>query len=56
VDGRVVGSWRRTLGKDAVTIEINPFVRLAGAEHDAVRHAALHYGRFLNKPVVLVER
>ncbi len=47
IDGQIVGSWRRTLNKEAVTIEINPFRRLTKAEQRAVATAAQRYGEFL---------
>lgn len=53
IDGQIVGSWRRTLDKEAVVIEINPFKRLAKAEQRAVAAAAQRYGRFLEKHVVM---
>jgi hypothetical protein len=53
IDGQIVGSWRRTLDKEAVTIEISLFRRLTKAEQRAVAAAAQHYGKFLEKPVVI---
>ncbi len=54
VDGRIVGSWRRTLNKEAVTIEINPFRSLTKAEQRAVIAAVNQYSEFLEKPVTLI--
>ncbi|MCL5994463.1 MAG: winged helix DNA-binding domain-containing protein [Chloroflexi bacterium] len=53
VDGQIVGTWRRTLGKDAVTIETNLFRRLTQAENRAVEVVAQRYGEFLNLPVFI---
>ncbi len=53
VDGRIVGSWRRTLDKEAVAIEINPFRPLTKAEQRTVAAAAQRYGEFLGKPIVI---
>ena len=44
IDGRVVGTWRRTLGKGVVEVELNPFRELTGA---AVKAAAQRLGEFL---------
>jgi hypothetical protein len=54
IDGQIVGSWRRTLDKGTVTVELNPFQRLTKAEQRAVAAAAQRYGEFLNLPVILI--
>jgi hypothetical protein len=53
LDGRVVGVWRRTLGKRAVAIEMILFTALGEAETRAVAAAAEAYGAFLGLPVLL---
>ena len=53
VQGRIVGTWRRTLGKKAVTIETTLFSHLTPAERRAVADAARRYGDFLGLPVAL---
>jgi hypothetical protein len=53
VDGRIVGTWKRTLGKNAVAIRTRRFRRLLQAEADAVRHAADRYGQFHDLPASL---
>ncbi len=53
IDGRIVGTWRRTLNKAAVVIEINLFKRPTKAEQQAATLAAQRYGEFLNLSVVL---
>jgi hypothetical protein len=53
IDGQIVGTWRRTIGKGAVVIETNIFTRLTKAEKRAVVVAAHQYGKFLDLPVVL---
>lgn len=52
-DGRVVGTWKRTFRKGAMTITPQPFTTLTTAEHDAFAVAAQRYGAFLGMPVVL---
>ena len=54
IDGQIVGKWRRTLGKEAVIIEINPFKRLTKTQQRAVAAAAQRYGEFLEKHVVML--
>ncbi|HTP07935.1 MAG TPA: winged helix DNA-binding domain-containing protein [Anaerolineae bacterium] len=51
IDGQIVGSWRRTLNKEAVIIEINPFRPLTKVEQRAVAKAAQRYGEFLQRTV-----
>ena len=54
LNGRVIGGWRRTIGKDEVTIKTNLLVKLTVAEEAALRAAATRYGQFLGKYVTLV--
>jgi hypothetical protein len=54
IDGQIVGTWKRTLRRDAVVVEMNPFNRLTAAECRAVNMAAQQYGEFLGLPAVLV--
>jgi hypothetical protein len=51
VKGQIVGSWRRTLDKVTVTIELNLFRRLTKVEQHAVIAVAQRYGEFLDLPV-----
>lgn len=54
LNGRTAGTWKRTIKKDEVAIELSPFKPLKKAEDRAVRAAAQQYGRFLELPVVVV--
>ena len=51
--GQLVGTWKRTLRKDAVVVEANTFAPLTKAEHQSVAAEARRYGDFLELPVVL---
>jgi hypothetical protein len=53
VDGRVAGTWRRTLKKSEVVIQTTTFAPLSKAQSRAVAEAADRYGAFLGLPVVL---
>lgn len=53
VDGRVEGSWTRTLGREEVTIEVTPFSTLSPAVWKAVHAAANRYGLFLGLPATV---
>jgi hypothetical protein len=47
VDGRVVGTWKRTLKKDSLAISPSPFAKLKRAETRAIAESANHYRKFL---------
>lgn len=51
LDGQVVGTWKRTLKKDAVIITLSLFVPLSTAETRAFAEEANRYGAFLEKSV-----
>jgi DNA-binding MarR family transcriptional regulator len=56
VDGRVMGGWRRTVERAAVTIAVEPLVRLDDAQRHALQAAAERYGLFLGMPVAVAVR
>jgi hypothetical protein len=47
VGGRVVGSWKRTLQKEAVAVDVTPFAPLTDSEREAVYAAAQRYGEYV---------
>ncbi|HXV98765.1 MAG TPA: winged helix DNA-binding domain-containing protein [Anaerolineae bacterium] len=51
INGRVVGTWKRTFKKDAIAIASNPFNGLSEAEVQAFAAAAERYGAFMDMPV-----
>jgi hypothetical protein len=54
IEGRVVGTWKRTFKKDTVVIEKKPFMPLSQAQSQAITVAAQRYGRYTGmSPVVL---
>lgn len=52
LDGQVIGTWKRTLKRNAVVIEIAPFAPLSPPQQEAIRVAAQRYGVFVGLPVV----
>jgi Winged helix DNA-binding domain len=54
INGQVAGTWKRTLKKDAVIIELNPFAPLTKSEKQTIRAAAEKYREFLELPVVIL--
>lgn len=53
IDGQMVGNWKRTIGRYAVTIEMALARPLSSDERTALERAAQRYGNFLGLPVVL---
>jgi hypothetical protein len=51
IDGRVVGTWKRTLRKTKVLVNLNHFESLSPAQMEAAAAAAESYGRFLTLSV-----
>jgi hypothetical protein len=56
MDGRVIGAWKRTIGKGSITIEVNPFYGHDLTSGDAIQVAAGQYATFVNKEILIVER
>jgi hypothetical protein len=54
VDGRIAGTWKRSLAKGTVIIEVNMLSRVAAATNRAISAAARRYGVFLGLPERLV--
>jgi len=53
IDGRTVGSWKRTLARREVTVEATLFTRLGRDETSALNAAVERFGRFLELPATL---
>lgn len=53
IDGRVAGSWRRTVKATSVALEVAPYQPLSKAHARAVTGEAECYGEFLNMPVAV---
>jgi Winged helix DNA-binding domain len=47
LDGRVIGTWKRTLGRETVAIEIDLFEAPARAASSVIEDASRRYGNFL---------
>ena len=54
LDGHIAGTWKRTLKKSKVVIEMLPFRVLTKVEDRAVADAAEHYGKFHGLSVQLI--
>jgi hypothetical protein len=54
VGGQVSGTWKRTVKKDKVIVELSPFLPLKKLEDQAVRAAVRQYAQFLELPAEVV--
>lgn len=54
LDGRVIGRWQLTRGKNGVAVEVHPFSAFDRAQTAAVRKEVEDIGRFLDVPAELV--
>lgn len=55
VDGRVVGTWRRTETAKAARIELTGFAPLTTRAREGARRGIRRYGRFLGKPIDVLD-
>ncbi len=53
LDGRVVGTWKRTLTKSAVIIDTNLFIELSESKKLAIINSAKNYTKYLGMPGLL---
>lgn len=51
IDGRIAGTWRRTLSKTEVNIRVTPLHTFSSAEKEAILITAQHYGTFVGRSV-----
>lgn len=53
IDGRVVGTWKRTIKRNSVAVTLAPFGTLSAASLDSVAAAVARYGQFLGLAATL---
>ena len=53
IDGRVAGTWKRTLRRNQVDVAVRPFRTIGAAEKRGLIEAADEYGRFVQREAVL---
>ena len=56
IDGQVRGTWKRTIKKESVTIEVNPFDAYDLQSRKAILEATKQYAAFVNKEIQVVDR
>lgn len=47
LDGRIAGTWKRTIGRGAVAVAYHPFAPLSDSQRHTLDDAAARYARFL---------
>lgn len=55
LNGRLAGSWNKSLKKNMVEIRLNPFRKLSKDEQEALESEVARYGKFVGIPAVLVK-
>jgi hypothetical protein len=55
LNGKVAGTWKKTVKKNNVDIKISPFRKLDESEKEAIKAEAARYGKFFGVSTVLVE-
>ena len=53
IDGRTVGSWKRTVVRGAVTVEATLFTELSAGDRAALQAAVVRFGQFMELPATL---
>ena len=53
VEGKLAGSWSRTINGNSVQIQVAPYKKMAPSQSRAISSAAECYGEFLGQPVTL---
>jgi hypothetical protein len=53
-DGRIVGTWRRTIGKNSVTVARNEFVRFNKSQDREFTKSVKSYAKFLDLTPVII--
>lgn len=51
LDGKVAGTWKKTLKKNTVEIRLIPFRKFSEEERSVVESEARRYGKFVEIPV-----
>ncbi len=54
LDGKVAGTWKKSLKKNTVEIKLNPFRKFNEDEQKAVESEVERFGKFVGIPVVLI--
>jgi hypothetical protein len=53
IDGRIIGTWKRSIKQDTVFTQIRPFIRLNNDQHRNIEKAVERYARFLGKSAAI---
>jgi hypothetical protein len=53
IDGRIIGTWKRTIKQDTVVTRIRPFTRLNNDQYQKIEKGAERYAKFLGKSAAI---
>lgn len=53
IEGKIRGTWKRTILKDKVVIQMKPFITLSKSQCREIEGEAVRYGEFLEKDAIL---
>ena len=51
IDGRLAGTWRRSVGRESISVSVVPIARLTRADKTVLVTAAERYAAFMKMPV-----
>jgi hypothetical protein len=51
IEGRIAGTWKRTVDKGRLAVVVSPFIRFTPAQKEAVATVIRRYGEFMEMPV-----
>ncbi|MDH2917362.1 MAG: crosslink repair DNA glycosylase YcaQ family protein, partial [Gallionella sp.] len=54
IEGKVIGTWKRTIKKNSVAITAVPFTKLSKAKQGAFQQAAERYAEFMGLPAAVI--
>lgn len=54
LNGKVAGTWNKSLKKNRVEIRLNPFHKFSKDEQEAIESEANRYSEFVEIPAVLI--
>jgi hypothetical protein len=55
VAGRLAGTWRKSVRRDTIAVDVVPYRRLSPDDRDAVAAGVERYGRFMQQAVTCAE-
>ncbi len=54
LNGKIIGTWKRTFLKNKVTVTAKPFIKLPKSNHELLKEAITRYSEFMNLQTELI--